>query len=160
MEIITEKDTDIINKWFEDASKQTMETLPSFMAHVMCDYRHDYGTVCRAIAACAVAAAWAANDTPQGGITGFQAGAVMWGFIRAWNYRHNKAGLKITDYDDMLYPQYEEKFEKSISERVMCNLQEEAIKRLKDRDNMHPTVIAHMESIAAGNPPFGYKITD
>ena len=36
----------------------------------------DYGTVCHAIALSAVA------RTAQGGITGFQAGAVMWEFIK------------------------------------------------------------------------------
>lgn len=77
MEIITEKDKDIIEQWYKDASKQTIDTLPEFMNHVLKDYKHDYGTICKAIGACVIAAAWAANASPQGGITGFQAGEVM-----------------------------------------------------------------------------------
>lgn len=119
MEIITEKNVEIIEQWYKDASSQTLETLPQFMNHVLNDYRHDYGTICKAIGACAIAAAWAANASPQGGITGFQAGAVMWEFIRNWNYRRNKCGLKIVDIDDMLYPQYGAKFDKTITKRVM-----------------------------------------
>lgn len=45
---------------------------------------HDYGTICVAIGAIAAAAARAADRSPNGGITGFQAGAVFWEFTRAW----------------------------------------------------------------------------
>ena len=58
----------------------------------------DYGTVCHAIALSAVATAWAANKTAQGGITGFQAGAVMWEFIKNWSYSSNKTGMRLVDY--------------------------------------------------------------
>ena len=97
-------------EWFANAKKQTLETLPAFMNHVLNDYCHDYGTICHAISACAIAAAWAADGSEQGGITGFQAGFVMWDVIRQWRYSSNKSGLKIIDYDDMLFPQYEYKF--------------------------------------------------
>lgn len=162
MKAITEKDRDIIEQWYKDASSQTLETLPDFMNHILKDYRHDYGTICRAIGACAVAAAWAANAAPQGGITGFQAGAVMWEFIRNWNHKGNKCGLKLVDYDDMLYPQYEDKFAKTITRQLMDNLMEEAQNLLLKADNsklrVHPEVRAHWERIAQGIPPFGYRI--
>ena len=44
-------------EWFAEAGKQTVETLPAFINHLMGDYEHDYGTVVHAISACAVAAA-------------------------------------------------------------------------------------------------------
>ncbi len=163
MEIITEKNVEIIEQWYKDASSQILETLPQFMNHVLNDYRHDYGTICKAIGACAIAAAWAANASPQGGITGFQAGAVMWEFIRNWNYRRNKCGLKIVDIDDMLYPQYGAKFDKTITKRVMENLVKEAKLRLADIKEdypLHPEVKAHWQRIAAGIPPFGYKVVE
>ena len=30
----------------------------------------------------------------------------MWDFIIDWMYTSNQCGLRIVDYDDMLYPQY------------------------------------------------------
>lgn len=151
-------------EWFEEARKQTLETLPKFIDHVMNDYEHDYGTVCHAISACAIAAAWAANESEGacGGITGFQAGFIMWDFIRQWSYRNNKTALKVVNYDDMLYPQHWDKFEKTITKRTWERIQEEAELRLnEDRGYpVHPDVKAHWESIVAGNVPFGYTITE
>lgn len=68
------------------------------------EYNVDYGGAPRAIAQAALATAWwFASDF---GITGFQAGCVMWDFIIDWMYTSNQCGLRIVDYDDMLYPQY------------------------------------------------------
>ena len=71
-----------------------------------CNY--GYGQAPRAIAQAALATAWYLSS--EFGITGFQASFVMWDFILDWQYRNNKCGLKMIDYDDMLYPQYEHKF--------------------------------------------------
>lgn len=162
MEVITGKDKDIIEQWYKDASKQTIDTLPEFMNHVLKDYKHDYGTICKAIGACAIAAAWAANASPQGGITGFQAGGVMWDFIRNWNRKSNKCGLRLIDYDNMLYPQYENEFAKTITPQLMDNLMKEARNCLQEDANSefkaHPQVRAHWEKIALGIPSFGYKV--
>ena len=153
--------------WFKEAQEQTIETLPAFINHIMNEYEHDYGTICHAIAACALAAAWATNRHKQGGITGFQAGFVMWDFIKEWKYIENKTGLKIVDYDNMLYPQYENKFDKVISKKTFEGIQKEAINRLVEYYNtpeneryIHPDVAKHWRSIAAGNAPFGYKIRE
>ena len=120
-------------EWFKQAEKQTLKTLPDFINHVMNDYSHDYGTVCHAVAACALAAAWAANEEPNGGITGFQASFVMWDFIKQWSFTHNKTGLRIVDFDNMLYPQYENKFNKTISKDLWERLQDEAKNLLAER---------------------------
>ena len=148
--------------WFAEASKQTLDTLPDFMKRVMDDYTHDYGTLCHAIAACAIAAACAANemDGARGGITGFQAGFVMWDFIRQWKYTSNKCGLRIIDYDNMLYPQYEDRFQKTISANTWNGLIKQAEENLKNRQNAHPKVIAHWESIKNGHVPFGYEVKE
>lgn len=148
-------------EWFEQAQKQTVETLPKFISHIMCDYKHDYGTVCHAVAACALAGMWAADNTEQGGITGFQAGFVMWDIVKQTCYTGNKCGLKITNYDDILYPQYEEKFDRKISKRIWESLQNEAESRLKERANaVHPDVKQHWQSIVDGHVPFGFKVED
>ena len=149
--------------WFEEATEQTIETLPQFVNHIMNDYDHDYGTICHAIAACSLAAAWAANQHEQGHITGLQASFVMWDFIKEWMYSGNQSGLRIVDYDDMLYPQYENKFDKVISKETFKSIQKAAQERLdevKQGREAHPDVIKHWESIVAGNVPFGYKIKE
>jgi hypothetical protein len=111
MKAITEEtDKDLLNAWQEEARKQTLETLPAFLQKLATGYTHDYGTICHALAAAACGAAWAMNASEQGHITGFQGGAVMWQFIRAWQYSGNECGLRILDYDNMLYPQYADKF--------------------------------------------------
>ena len=149
-------------QWFAEAAKQTPETLMEFFNHVMNDYAHDYGTICHAVAACAIAAAWAANkaDGAQGGITGFQAGFVMWDFIKRWEYTNNKSGMRIVDFDNMLYPQFEHKFDKTISKRVWESLQEQAKANLLARDYAADGVRRHWQSIVDGHVPFGYTVSD
>ena len=159
--IAINEEMNLHQEWFEQAKKQTLETLPKFVDHVMNDYVHDYGTVCHAIAACAIAAGWAANESEgaQGGITGFQAGFVMWDFIRQWEYTHNKAGLRIIDYDNMLYPQYEEDFQKTISASTWEALKSEAKKELERAEHYaHQDVVKHWHNIVNGKVPFGYMV--
>lgn len=148
-------------QWFEEAHNQTIETLPNFIEHIMNDYQHDYGTICHALSACALAAVWAANKHEQGGITGFQAGFVLWDFIRGWMYSDNRTALGIVDYDKMLYPQYEDKFDKVISKETFKGIQkaaQENLDRINNGEEAHPDVIKHWKSIVSGNVPFGYKI--
>lgn len=148
-------------EWFKQAHEQILETLPGFMEHVLNDYCHDYGTICHAISACALAAVHAADKSESGGITGFQAGFVMWDFIRQMNYRSNECGMKLLDYDDMLYPQYAYKFEKTIAPDTWKALQEAAEKKIEqDSEIASQRVIEHWKSIADGNVPFGYQVKE
>lgn len=152
--------------WFGEAKWQTLETLPAFINHIMGDYEHDYGTVCHAVAACALAAAYAADNSENGGITGFQASFVMWDFIRQWAKPNNKTALRLVDYDDMLYPQYADRFEKTIPRSIWVDLQNEAVKKLgaaanlADGHEVHGAVVDHWKSIAGGKVPFGYTIKE
>lgn len=104
----------IHERWFEEARKQTVDTLPEFVRHLVEDYEHDYGTICHAITAAGLAGMYAVENSPTGGITGFQAGCCMWGIVRQWSYKNNECGLRMLDFDKLLYPQYEYVF-KSIS---------------------------------------------
>lgn len=157
--VITDK-MHLEKEWFEQARKQKLETLPEFMNHILNDYYHDYGTICHAISACALAAAWTANSLDQGCITGFQSGAVMWDFIRQWEYRNNKTNLRIIDYDKMLYPQYKGYFEdRTISQTTWEALQNQAKRLLEEESNYaHEKVTEHWKNIVNGVVPFGYKI--
>jgi hypothetical protein len=147
-------------QWYEDAKKQTVETLPEFIRHLTEDYQHDYGTICHACAAAAVAACCAVDHSKQGGITGFQAGAIMWEFIRAWDGRESP--LRLVDYGHMLYPQHASDFRPlSIPPKVWEWLQAEATKHLaNDGERAHPDVVAHWQSIVAGIPPFGAVVKE
>lgn len=137
---------------------KTFEDLVKFLEHVKENCNCGYGEAPRAMAQASLAVAWYFADVF--GITGFQAGFVMWDFIKDWNFSHNKCGLKIIDYDNMLYPQYDDKFEKTITSDVWDSLKKEAKERLKDSEYAHPAVVAHWKSIVEGNVPFGYKVVD
>lgn len=138
---------------------KTFEDLVAFLEDVKNNYNTDYGAAPRAISQASLAVAWYLAG--EFGITGFQAGFVMWDFIRDWTYRSNKCGLKILDYDDMLYPQYEDKFQKTIQSDIWKDIRKEAEKRLEENDgHVHPTVLAHWKSIVDGEIPFGYTISD
>ena len=146
-------------EWFEQASKiRTTDELVPFIDHVLNDYIHDYGTACHAVSACTLAAAWVGCG--REGLTGFQAGFVMWDFIMNWTKKGNKCGLKLVDYDDFLYPQYAEKFDKTIKSEVWTSIQEEARKNLEDCRHCAPNVVAHWQSIVQGNVPFGFRVVD
>lgn len=136
---------------------RTFDELIQFLENVKDNYNCGYGEAPRAIAQAALATAWHLAD--EFGITGFQAGFVMWDFIRDWQYRNNKCGLKIINYDDMLYPQYDYKFEKELSQETFDTLQSAAKELLTNKDEyVHPKVLKHWKSIANGNIPFGYSI--
>ena len=135
-----------------------LDDLMEFLKYVKENCNYGYGVAPRSIAQAALATALYLSN--EFGITGFQAGFVMFDFIRDWNFSNNKCGLKIIDYDDMLYPQYYDKFEKTISRETFEELQKEAEENLKNTEYAHPNVVAHWESIVEGKVPFGYKIKD
>lgn len=110
-----------------------------------------------AISAFTLAAACYAADKHDA-LTNWQAYNVMWNFIRQWNHGDNKCGMRLVDYDDMLYPQYRDNFEKTLSPGVWKSLQEEARKKLATSGHAHPAVVAHWKNIAEGIPPFGYTL--
>lgn len=130
-------------KYYPELTKQTLATLPKFLDEIL-NQPHDYGTICCAVAASALAAAWAANHSEHDGITGFQGGAVMWEFIQQWQYSSNKTGLRIIDYDNMLYSQYENSFDKTISKSVFESLQKEADRLLLEDNKEASQYIADM----------------
>lgn len=138
-EAITEE-MGVHKQWFEEAQKQTVETLSEFVRHLVEDYEHDYGTICHAITAAGLAGMYAVENSPAGGITGFQAGCIMWGIAQQWQYKNNKCGLRILDYDNLLYPQYENSF-KSISKDVLETVRKEASNRIA----MHEKSVADWE---------------
>lgn len=138
---------------------KSFEDLTGFLKHVTENRNGGYGEAPRAISQASLAVAWYLAS--EFGITGFQAGFVMWDFIRDWSFPTNKCGMKIVDYDNMLYPQYDDKFDKTISRNTWKAIQEEAAARLAEKDRMvHPQVTAHWQSIVDGVVPFGYEVKE
>lgn len=159
-QLITEE-MKIHEDWYNEAKSMKMENLLPFLEKLTTEYGHDYGTICHAIAASAIAAATAVNATPAGGITGFQAGAVFWEFYRHWHAMNPDAPARLLRYENMLYPQYEHAFEKIISAETWKWLQEEAQKNLeKEKEYVSNKVRTHWQSIVNGQVPFGYIVKE
>jgi hypothetical protein len=152
-----------IKAWYEAARKLKVDEWPEFARHLLEDYGHDYGTICHALAAAAVGAAHAADHSPQGGITGFQASAVMWEFILHWQSVKDGTPMRLLDYTDLLYPQYRDKFT-SITAATAKWAMEEAARKLAEKDGdsfpLHPDVRAHLEALARGEVPFGLRVVE
>lgn len=156
---ITEE-SGIQKDWHERAKKMTLEDLPEFIRELTEDYEHDYGTICHAIAAAAVAAAWSVERTPQGGITGFQAGCIGWEILRQWGAPEiGELGARLLDYDNLLYPQYADKFT-AISKDTLDAVQKAANDRLAaNHEHVADEVVAHWKYLARGGVPFGLSIS-
>lgn len=140
---------------YEEAKNVTANTIADFILKLM-NRPHDYDTCCYDTAAVAVAAASLLAGSI--GITGFQAGAVMWEFMEQFN--HVEFPARLLEMKDLMYPQYERKFT-SIKEEVWEWLQKECEESLADKDKgfVHPEVRKHWESIAVDKKvPFGLKI--
>jgi hypothetical protein len=137
----------------------TPETLPSFISELM-SKDHDYGSVCVAMGLAAAATAFACNkhEGARGGITGFQSGAVFWEFVRAWGSPTiGECGARMVNYENLLYPQYENDF-KSITTETFEAVQKRAVELLAEKDTASPAVIAHWQTIALGQSPFGLPV--
>lgn len=155
MTAVTEQDRDLIQSWYNNE----VESIDALIEELGNKYDHDYGTICHALAAVAVQAAKKMNKQPQGGITGFQAGAVMWEFVRHW--MHLEGPMKLVDYNNMLYPQYFSSFDTVIDEEVWKYIQDKAKENLEkhlDSSNVSADVLRHWNSIVAGIVPFGYVV--
>lgn len=151
---------DIKKELEEKRSKiEDFDGLVAFLKDVKDNYNTDYGVAPRAIAQASLAVAWYLAG--EFGITGFQAGLTMFDFIKDWEYRSNKCGLKIIDFDNMLFPQYEHRYEKTIPDWVWEQIQKEAEARLANcEDYVHPAVRKHWQSIVDGKIPFGYEVSN
>lgn len=137
---------------------KTFEDLTAFIKDVEEHYNCGYGEAPRAIAQATLAVAWYLSS--KFGITGFQAGAVTWDFITGWNCLDNKCGLKLVDYDNMLYPQYYHKFNKTISSDTWEALQKQAQENLSSSEFASQCVRTHWKNIIDGVVPFGYTVID
>ncbi len=146
-------------EWKEEASKQTMETIDTFIKHIVNDYEHDYGTIVHAMAAGMLATFSAIDKSDQGGITGFQASCLMWEMVRKFGGLNKNAPARLVDMENLLFPQFEDRFT-TISKSTAEWIKEEAKKKLAENsEHAHPDVIKHWEKIATGWIPFGLVLS-
>jgi hypothetical protein len=155
--VTEENSQELIQDWYKHAKEMTIDKLPEFLKQLSEDYNYDYGTICHAITSAGIAAMSAINNTEQGGITGFQASCIMWEFIKRW--MHYDSPMRLVQYNDMLYPQYEYKF-KSISKNIWKWLQEKAKENLKKLDNDWTQYYKDIEQYNIDIQSFKQKYTD
>lgn len=152
-------------RYVERARSATPEELAGLIDEIMTDpHTNDYGGVGVAIGLIAAASAWAMNRHPgaRGGITGFQGGAVLWEFVRHWDSgRIGEAGARIQSFDNLMFPQYADSFQ-TLPRSAVDAVQRMARERLEtaDRSQVHPEVIAHWETLAAGQSPYGMRVSE
>lgn len=93
------------------------------------------------------------------GLSGFQMGCVMWDIIDNILLSQHDVGMRLLNFNDMLYPQYEHRFEKTIDKETWEALRKKASETLaQSGDDMCDEVREHIRSIADGNIPFGYTV--
>lgn len=151
---------DAKKSWEEEMKTITLETLPAFLRRIMDDYSHDYGTICHAFATGAIATCKAMDRHPGGGITGFQAGAVMWQFIREWNNSGNKTSMRLVDYDNFLYPQYSDKFQKTLDKSTWLAIQKQASIEVEDANKKFADYLVENEKYKADISAFVAEYPD
>lgn len=108
------------------------------------------------------------------GMTAFQIGCVTWQIIDKMMLEDHDCGMRLVNYNNMLYPQYDDRFEKTIEKDTWEALQKKA-KELIEKNNEEirkkeagekyafpagEKVVKHWESIANGNVPFGYTVAE
>lgn len=142
---------------YEKASKViAKKDLDALLEEVDSDEELDYGKIIYAICGCMFATYNYIDRGPNGGITGMQASFIAWEMIRKFIHDSN-VGMRILDYENMLYPQYECDF-KTISKKTWEKLQKQAKTNLEEYPDAHPAVIKHWKRIVKGKVPFGYKV--
>ena len=138
---------------------ETKEQLDALLNEVINDQELDYGKIVYAISGCMLGVSNYIDRSDVGGITGFQASFIAWEMVEKFMHE-SKIGMKITDFENMLYPQYKREFEKVITKDIWDSLQKQAKENLITIPYASPAVIKHWEKIADGVVPFGYEVVE
>ena len=147
---------------YEKAKKvKSKKDLDKLLKEVVSCEELDYGKIVYAICACMMATCNYIDKSPVGGITGFQAGFIGWEMIKAYTIiSNNDCGMKIVNYGDLLYPQYDNHSDRVISASTWKALQDKAKKLLEESSGAHPKVIERWKSIVENKVPNGYVVEE
>lgn len=96
------------------------------------------------------------------GLSLFQMGCILWDFIDRAIIEEHDVGMELVNYNNMLYPQYDYRFEKTITKETWEAMQQKAKELLENNKkaiiSANEEVIEHWQSIIDGKVPFGYKV--
>lgn len=142
---------------YDKASKVKNKKELNNLLDEIIEYGHDYGSIVYGCMAAMKAAFNVVERSPNGGITGFQAGCIGWECVH--EFMMTKPPCKLIDYNNMLYPQYQDKFEKTISQTTWDALQKKAGENLNEKRSASDNIVAHWQSVRDGKIPFGFTIS-
>ena len=156
-----------VNDWYERAKKiTTLDEFDQFFNDIFMSgkYTFTYDSICDAIAALSIAAFHLGNHSPNGGITGFMASHVMWMIISHEFISNNKTGLRLINYDKLMYPQYVDSTcldSTLLSKNIHESLITECKNKLAEEDPYaSDRVVDHWKKIAEGWLPDGYRVEE
>ena len=142
------------DEWYEQARKQTQSTIGEFIKDLL-SKEHTYDSIIHAAAASAIAGIRAINsDESQGGITGFQIGAIQAEFIAHLGVTEIPA--RIQEFRRMLYPSGKYRFI-GIDQRAWDWVQHEAATMLMSGPT-DEKLADHLRNIVSGIPPWGMYV--
>ena len=79
-----ERDSQLYSQWLKEAEYMTIKGLNKYLKKLI-NYKHNYNTIAYAMVCGAIATINSIDNSPKGGITGFQAGWVSVNFIKQFN---------------------------------------------------------------------------
>lgn len=162
--IITEQSKDH-EVWYLEAREQDANSLSDFVDKLMNGYEHDYATACHAVSAISLATVTAlGKQQKEGEMTVNQKHAISFKFIHSWLYPNNKCGLRLINFDEILFKENRKRF--TGIPKKNWELIKSAAKDQIDKANKGdiPNVkkgskdYKFWESILQGKVPFGMKL--
>ncbi len=142
-------------KYKDRLNVKNIDEFTTLLAEMKID-SNDYG-------ACVVATAYimeAAYHLLDPGLTGFQAGCVMWEMVKKFGSYGPNARLRMLDYGNLKFPQYERHFT-HIPQETWLSVVKDAQKGCNEwTGEKSGRVFEHMQTVAEGRVPFGLKIGD
>lgn len=152
--------------WKEHAEKVRMsDEVKIFIDELQNNYEHDYGTIVHALEAVMIAAYNVLEKSPQGGITGNQAGYLGWTFVRRF-ITDTKGPQRVVTYEHLLYPHLVNRSFLAISKETMKWVREEAKRKLEQTEferyeiQPNPELKAYWEELIAGKIPEGMHLEE
>lgn len=152
---------DIKAEWLRRAKAcNTPDDLKVFLEELLAN-EYDYGGIVHACFYAALAGYYVIEHSPQGGITWFQAGCLMWLFVRQFG-SFPDGPLQVRDWTKLLYPQYDDMFDRTVPKDVWERLQTLAREKLsegaEERIPACDDVVNRWRSVAAGVIPAGLRL--
>ena len=149
---------DALKASWDERVKDGSESLDSFVEYLL-SFEHDYGTIVHATHAAMRKCFLKIDNSPQGGITGYQAQFLMWKFIEEFG-GEDPVGRRIVSYSDLCFPQAARQFT-HIPRNIWEQTREFARKQLEEfGDTMVASVRSHMIDVRDGKVPFGLSIQE